>query len=88
VSRATTLPLYACPLYGDHTQKYVRRASDLRVLDHSPQGAGYSPGHDRDRGGELADVFAGGPEETFFRTLEEPALAWRDLDELAGPRAG
>jgi hypothetical protein len=69
---------------GGLGQYYFGPLRDLRVLDHSPQGAGYPPGYDRDRGRALAEAFAGGvPEDAFFRALETPTLTWADLDELA-----
>jgi hypothetical protein len=37
---------------------YFGPLRDLRVLDHSPQGAGYPPGYDRERGQKLAEAFA------------------------------
>lgn len=69
---------------GGLGQYYFGPLRDLRVLDHSPHGAGYPPGYDRERGQKLAEAFASGvSEEEFFRVLEQPISTWEDLDELA-----
>lgn len=69
---------------GGLGQYYFGPLRDLRVLDHSPQGAGHPPGYDRERGRELAGAFASAiPEDAFFRVLEQPTATWEELDELA-----
>lgn len=68
---------------GGLGQYYFGPLRDLRVLDHSPQGTGYPPGYDRERGRALAEAFSVGvPEDEFFRALEASSLVWEDLDEL------
>lgn len=69
---------------GGLGQYYFGPLRDLRVLDHSPQGAGYPPGYDRERGQKLAEAFASAvPEDAFFRVIEQPTATWEDLDELS-----
>jgi hypothetical protein len=69
---------------GGLGQYYFGPLRDLRVLDHSPQGAGYPPGYDRERGQKLAEAFASAvPEDAFFRVLEQPTATWEELDELS-----
>jgi hypothetical protein len=69
---------------GGLGQYYFGPLRDLRVLDHSPEGAGYPPGYDRERGKSLAEAFASAvPEDAFFRAMEESTLSWADLDQLA-----
>jgi len=69
---------------GGLGQYYFGPLRDLRILDRSPQGAGYPPGYDRTRGRLLAEAFAGGvPEDTFFRVMEKASSTWSELDELA-----
>lgn len=69
---------------GGLGQYYFGPLRDLRVLDHSPEGAGYPPGYDRDRGRALAEAFASAvPEDEFFRVLEASSSTWADLDNLA-----
>lgn len=69
---------------GGLGQYYFGPLRDLRILDHSPEGAGYPPGYDRNRGCSLAEAFANGvPEDAFFNVLESPSSAWADLDELS-----
>jgi hypothetical protein len=69
---------------GGLGQYYFGPLRDLRVPDHSPDGAGYPPGYDRERGRALAEAFASAvPEDTFFRVMEARASTWADLDELS-----
>ena len=69
---------------GGLGQYYFGPLRDLRVLDHSPQGMGYPPGYDRERGKNLAEAFASAvPEDAFFRVMEQPTATWEALDELA-----
>jgi hypothetical protein len=69
---------------GGLGQYYFGPLRDLRVLDHSEQGAGYPPGYDRGRGRTLAEAFATAvPADAFFHALEAQSLKWVDLDGLA-----
>jgi len=68
---------------GGLGQYYFGPLRDLRILDHSPEGAGYPPGYDRERGRALAEAFASAvPEDAFFRTMEKRSSTWADLDDL------
>src|SRR5262249_8552434 len=56
---------------GGLGQYYFGPLRDLRILDRSPQGTGYPPGYDRERGRALAEAFARGvPGEEFFHVME------------------
>jgi hypothetical protein len=69
---------------GSLGQYYFGPLRDLRVLDRSPQGLGYPPGYDRERGRALAEAFDSAvPADTFFRVMEKPSSTWADLDQLA-----
>lgn len=69
---------------GGLGQYYFGPLRDLRILDHSPEGAGYPPGYDRSRGCALAEAFDSGvPGDAFFQVMESPSSTWADLDELS-----
>jgi hypothetical protein len=65
-------------------QYYFGPLRDLRILDRSPDGTGYPPGYDRERGRALAEAFASAvPEDAFFQVMGRTSTSWEDLDELA-----